>query len=396
MRPGLPGTLLRLAPLVIAVLVGVAAPLGLFLWRAVAEREVAVALPRTAVALRDWNGSGLPEDAAFEALANDLRNARWRDEASGGGRLARAGTRLEAEVPGLRAALPLTAQRIAETQIPPDAAVLLAAPIWERPEAWAAIRRTSDGISFSRLLAALDLRRAPEGQVVAVPAEIALHRAVTARSLGLAALVALAALAAGAPLAWVIAAAERRWATPLLGLVLLAALAGAGLRGASWWALLHRDGVLDDALMGLGLTGAPLDLLRTRWAVVLGALHGALPLAVLPMALALRRVDRPLLRMAAALGAPPWHRARRLVLPVVWPGLALGAALAFAGALGDAVVPALLGGPREAMLAGLVSQVAGRLGDPGLAAALSLLLLLPLAAAVLLGLRAARRLVPSA
>ena len=378
------------APLLLVILAGVAAPLGRFLWEAVAEREVAAVLPRTAVALRAWDGRGLPEDSAFEALAQDLRNARWWEERAGEGRVARAGLRLEAEFPGLRAALPLTARRITETAVPPAAAVLLASPLWERPEGWAAIGRTADGVSLIRLLAALDLRRDPSGAIVPVPLEEARHRRAAARSLGRAVLVAALAVAAGLPLAWLIATAARRWAAPLLGIVTLAVLAGGALRGAAWWGLLRHGGPAD------GLLGATLGWLRTPEATMAGALHGAIPLAVLAMAPALRGTDAGVLRAARALGVPPGQALRRLVLPALGPGLALGAALAFLHALGDPLVPALLGGPREPGLAALIPFTAGRLGDPGLAAALSAVLLLPAALAAALGLRAARRLAPAA
>src|SRR5512141_2187640 len=104
------GALLLVAPLLLALLVGFVAPIGAFLWRAVADDEVGPVLPRTVAVLASWDGVAVP-DAAFAALAEDLRAARLRDAETGAGGIARAAARLNAEHPGLRSLLPATGRR---------------------------------------------------------------------------------------------------------------------------------------------------------------------------------------------------------------------------------------------------------------------------------------------
>ena len=158
---------LLVAPLLLFLLGVFLLPIGAFLWRAVAETDVAPALPRTLAALRDWSGRDLPGEAAFEALAADLRAARAADQAAGGGLIPRAAARLNAEIPGFRSTLPATARRLSSPEAPARETILAASPDWSKPESWAAIRRTGGPVSDLNLLAALDLRRDAAGGIAA-------------------------------------------------------------------------------------------------------------------------------------------------------------------------------------------------------------------------------------
>jgi putative spermidine/putrescine transport system permease protein len=358
------------APLLLFLLLAFVAPIGAFLWRGVTDTEIAPILPRTVAALATWDGAAPPGEDAFAALVADLRAAR-ADNPTG---LARAAARLNADLPGFRGLLPMTARRVAAPFDGPASAALPAiAGEWGQAETWGAIRRAAGPLSAFHVLAALDLRRDATGQVAPVPEDQRIFRAVLARSLWISLLVTACCLALGWPLAWLIATARGWPATLLLAAVMLPFWISLIVRTAAWMVLLQREGVVNAALGGLGI--GPLPLLMNRFAVVLAMVHILLPFMVLPLVAAFRALDPRLPRAAASLGAAPSRVFLSVTLPLCLPGIGAGCILVFIQALGFYVTPALLGGPNDQMLAWFVGFYATRSVNWGLAAALSILLL---------------------
>ena len=375
---------LLVAPLLLFLLGVFLLPIGAFLWRAVAETDVAPALPRTLAALRDWSGRALPGEAAFEALAADLRAARAADQAAGGGLIPRAAARLNAEIPGFRSTLPATARRLSSPEAPARETILAASPDWSKPESWAAIRRTGGPVSDLNLLAALDLRRDAAGGIAAVPPDQAVFRGVLLRTLWIALLATALSLLLGYPLAYLIATAPPRLALWMLGAVTLPLWISDVPRIAAWIVLLQRDGVANTLLTATGLLREPASFLFTRGTVLLATVNLLLPYAVLPIYASLRALDWRLPRAGLSLGASPWRVFRRVTLPLSMPGVGAGALLVFIQALGFYVTPALLGGPNDQMLSYFIGFYANRTVNWGLAAALSVVLLLAVAIVVAL------------
>ena len=362
------------APLLLFLLLTFVAPIGAFLWRGVTDADVAPVLPRTVAVLAGWDGEATPGEDAFAALVADLREARARDRASGAGSIPRAAARLNADRPGFRGLLPRTARRIeAPFDGPARDAVLAISADWAAPETWGAIARAAGPLSSFHLLAALDLRRDSTGVVRPVAEENRVFRAVLARSLWISVLVTACCLALGWPMAWLIATARCWAATLLLAAVMLPFWISLVVRTAAWMVLLQREGVVNAALGGLGI--GPLPLMMNRFAVVLAMVHILLPFMVLPLVAAFRGLDPRLPRAAASLGATPWRVFLRVTLPLSLPGIGAGCLLVFIQALGFYVTPALLGGPNDQMLAWFVGFYATRSVNWGLAAALSVLLL---------------------
>lgn len=375
---------LLVAPLLLFLLGVFLLPIGAFLWRAVAETDVAPALPRTLAALRDWSGRDLPGEAAFEALAADLRAARAADQAAGGGLIPRAAARLNAEIPGFRSTLPATARRLSSPEAPARETILAASPDWSKPESWAAIRRTGGPVSDLNLLAALDLRRDAAGGIAAVPPDQAVFRGVLLRTLWIALLATALSLLLGYPLAYLIATAPPRLALWMLGAVTLPLWISDVPRIAAWIVLLQRDGMANTLLTATGLLREPASFLFTRGTVLLATVNLLLPFAVLPIYASLRALDWRLPRAGLSLGASPWRVFRRVTLPLSMPGVGAGALLVFIQALGFYVTPALLGGPNDQMLSYFIGFYANRTVNWGLAAALSVVLLLAVAIVVAL------------
>ena len=182
-----------------------------------------------------------------------------------------------------------------------------------------------------------------------------LYLRVLERTLVVATVATLLCLLLGYPLAWVIARSER-WKQLLLVLVVLPFWTSFLVRTYAIAFLLRDEGVINTLLLDLHLIRQPLQMLYTRGAVMAGLVYGYLPFMVLPIYASLEKLDISLLEAAEILGARPWARFARIVLPLSLPGVAAGCLLVFIPALGAFLTPDLLGGARQLMIGNLVQN----------------------------------------
>ncbi|MCC7017355.1 MAG: ABC transporter permease subunit [Rhodospirillales bacterium] len=169
-------------------------------------------------------------------------------------------------------------------------------------------------------------------------------------SLRIAALATLAALLIGYPMAYGLSRAKDSWKPGLLLLVTLPFWTSFLIRVYAWIGILKPNGLINNALAALGLAPAPLDLLYNDFAIILGIVYSYLPFMVLPIYAALARQDRSLLEAAADLGAAPMAAFWRVTVPLSLAGVAAGCLLVFIPAVGEFVVPDLLGGADALMI----------------------------------------------
>ena len=169
-------------------------------------------------------------------------------------------------------------------------------------------------------------------------------------SLQIAATSAAICLLIGYPLALGIARAPQRWRAPLLLAVVLPFWTSFLIRVYAWMGLLKSDGAINAALQALGLIDQPLQMLQTSFAVHLGIVYSYLPFMVLPLYAAIERQDIGLLEAAADLGARPWRAFLTVTLPLSMPGVIAGFLLVFIPAVGEFVIPELLGSSGTAMI----------------------------------------------
>jgi len=139
--------------------------------------------------------------------------------------------------------------------------------------------------------------------------------------------------------------------------------------------LLGRNGAVNGLLLALGITDAPLDLIYNFFGVMVGMIHGMIPLAVLTMVPVMLDVDRNLVRAAHTLGAGDGQSFWRVYFPLSLPGVAAAGLLVFITSLGFFVVPALLGGARETMISQVIISTLLELMNWRFAGALALVLL---------------------
>ena len=179
---------------------------------------------------------------------------------------------------------------------------------------------------------------------------------VIANTLQSAALVTLVCLAIGYPTAIALARATGAVQAILLLSIILPLSVGVVVKAYAWQIVLRRDGVVSQALVGLGLWSEPQRLLFTETGLVIGAANVFLPFMILPIYSVLRLVDPRLSEAAATLGATPLYRFVRVALPLTLPGIVSGVAFVFSMAVSMYVVPSLVIGDRYQTLATLTGR----------------------------------------
>jgi putrescine transport system permease protein len=202
-------------------------------------------------------------------------------------------------------------------------------------------------------------------------------------SLGYAALATALCLVLGYPVAHAIARAPAAWRQPLLFLVVLPFWTSFLIRVYAWIAILQPNGLLNRALLAAGLIKAPLPLLNNSFSVELGLVYSYLPFMILPIYGSLSALDENLIEAAADLGARPWRAFLSVTLPLSLPGIAAGCLLVLVPAIGEFVIPDLLGGPNTLMIGRVLWDEFFQNHDWPVAAAVAVVLVAVLAVPVL-------------
>ncbi len=208
-------------------------------------------------------------------------------------------------------------------------------PVLDLAKGWAGIREFVAGLDLQNYLYVLG-------------DEIFLESAL--QSIIIAAVSTLIILAIGYPIAYGMARAPRAARPLLLMAVILPFWTSFLIRVYAWMGILAREGFLNQALRAAGLIDEPLEILSTNTAVYIGIVYSYLPFMVLPLYAALERMDDTLLEAAADLGAPPWKSFWQVTFPLSLPGVIAGSLLCFIPAVGEFVIPDLLGGSDTLML----------------------------------------------
>lgn len=169
----------------------------------------------------------------------------------------------------------------------------------------------------------------------------------------------------------------------LIFVILMPLLTSVVIRTFAWIVILAREGVVNQALMGLGLTAAPLNLLQTELGLVIALTQIEMPLMLLPLLTIMSRMDQNLVDASRALGASQWRTFFRVVLPLTLPGWIAGATLVFASATTAFISQTVIGGARLVYLPGLIYQQATVVYNWPFAAVASLTLLFTVLAGIM-------------
>lgn len=204
------------------------------------------------------------------------------------------------------------------------------------------------------------------------------------RTLRVASLTTLLALAIAYPTAIAMARARGIWLSLFLVAMVLPMSVGVVVKAFAWSILFRTRGVLNDTLMSLGITEAPIRMLFTETALIIGAANVFLPFMVLPIYAVMRQMDTRLPEAAATLGAGPFFRFFHVTLPLSLPGVVAGCAFVFSLAISMYVIPSLIVGEQQQTMSMMIARSFLYLRNEALGATISSILLL-IAVAVVMG-----------
>jgi putative spermidine/putrescine transport system permease protein len=186
----------------------------------------------------------------------------------------------------------------------------------------------------------------------------------------------LLCLVAGYPVAWLCARSSGRMQGVLLFVIILPILTSVVVRTFAWVVILGREGLINQAIVGLGLSAEPIRLLFSELGVVIVLAQVQMPLMVLPLLTTLQRIDPNLADASAALGAGAWRTFFKVTLPLSLPGILAGSILVYAACVTAFVTHTLIGGVRLLYMPLFIFQQAMDLQNWPFAAAISVMFMI--------------------
>lgn len=362
--------LLFVVPLLLFLGFTFVVPVGLVLKRSFYDDAFTKSSPHLETWFSAHGPQIAPDEAAFVALAADLRLMKSNRTAG------EAGTRINYVVPGSRSLFTSAARHI-DSLSPPYAKSLPDQDArWRDPLVWHAMRSASHPHTLDFYLAALDRQRDQAGHIVPVPSERRIYLPLFGKTFFFSGFITCLCLALAYPLAHLLASLPPARSNLLMIFVLLPFWTSLLVRTSSWIVLLQDQGVINNVLVSLGLIrdDARLSMIYNRTGTVVVMTHILLPFMVLPLYSVMRMIDPRYVRAARSLGATSWTAFRRVYLPQTLPGIGAGALLVFILSVGYYITPALVGGADGQLISNMIQFHMGN-SDWSLAAALAVMLL---------------------
>jgi putative spermidine/putrescine transport system permease protein len=361
-----------IAPLVVFLLLVFLVPDAALLYKSVGNPEVVAGLPRTVVAVHRLGWSWLARRAGVPGFSEDLGEARKNQT------LGDLSKRLNMELAGYRSLLTKTARALPFSEVPASYKKALENldERWGDPAYWQAIRRNTSSLTPYYLLAAVDHRIDDLGEVAPATPDQAIYLDIFARTFWMGLVITVCCLLLAYPLAYLLANLPARQSNLLMILVLLPFWTSVLVRVAAWIVLLQSGGLINGALMGLGIIDKPLELVFNRLGVYISMVHILLPFMILPIYSVMKGISPTYMRAAISLGCHPFASFWRVYFPQTYAGVGAGCLLVFILAIGYYITPALLGSPNDQMVSYFVAFYTNTSINWGMATALGGLLLL--------------------
>lgn len=346
-------------------------PICMMLVRSVENKEVVTLLPQTMAAMSDWNGSGVPDEPVFAALAVDLRND-YRNKTA-----QHLAVRLNFEIADFRTLILKTSRAVDR---------MISGPYreqfeqldnrWNDPRYWAVLWQNRSQFTDYYYMTALDLERNSKHQLQQKPMDQQIYIPIFMRTIWISLLVTFLCFVLGYPVAYFLAGQPVGRASILMFFVLVPFWTSLLVRTIGWVVLLQERGVLNDFLLWLGLTSHRYQLIYNRTGLLIAMVHVLLPFMILPLFSVMRGIDPNYVRAARSLGANPLIAFLTVYFPQSIPGVSAGCFLTFILAVGYYITPELVGGPGDQMISHFIAYYIDFLINWGQATALATILLI--------------------
>ena len=346
-------------------------PIGILLYKSVENPEVVGSQPRTVEAISAWDGRGLPDEPVYQALALDLADARKNQT------IGDLSKRLNMELAGYRSLMAKSGRALPFKQEPASYKEALENldERWGDPAYWQVIRRNDSGLTPYFLLASLDHRIDDLGELAPATPDQAIYLDIFARTFWMGLVITAICLVLAYPLAYLLANLPTRTSNLLMILVLLPFWTSILVRVAAWIVLLQSGGLINGALMAMGVIDQPLQLVFNRTGVYISMVHIMLPFMILPIYSVMKGISPTYMRAAISLGCHPFASFWRVYFPQTLAGVGAGCLLVFILSIGYYITPALLGSPSDQMISYFVAFYTNSTINWGMATALGGLLL---------------------
>ena len=344
--------LLLTAPLVVFLLAGFVFPIGQMLWRSIHNPAFSDVIPNLAVALKTWDGGGVPGEDIFEIAVADLKQSR-EDRSIG-----RAATRVNYELPGSRSLFTSTARKVNKIDGPPYKEKLIELDKdWDDPVLWSILKRVSNDYTASFYLSAVDRKYDVNGNIVSEAEVQQIYVKLFMRTFWMSALITFLCFLLAFPVSYLLSVLPLRTSNLLMILVLLPFWTSLLVRTTAWIAMLQSEGVVNDILVTTGLVGDEnrAQLIYNQTGTIIAMTHILLPFMILPLYSVMKTIPPSYMRAARSLGANSLTAFRRVYFPQTVPGIAAGTLLVFILSIGFYITPALVGGQDGQMISNLIA-----------------------------------------
>ena len=359
-------------PLLVFLLLVFLVPIVALLDKSVDNPEVVGSMPRTVESIAAWDGKGLPAEPVYRALALDLAEARQEQT------IGDLSKRMNMELAGYRSLMAKTGRALPFDSEPASYKDALESldERWGDPAYWQVIRRNTSEVTPYFLLAAMDHRIDDLGELAPATPDQAIYLEIFARTFWMGLVITAICLVLAYPLAYLLANLPTRQSNLLMILVLLPFWTSILVRVAAWIVLLQSSGLINGALLSLGIIDKPLQLVFNRTGVYISMVHIMLPFMILPIYSVMKGISPTYMRAAVSLGCHPFASFWRVYFPQTLAGVSAGGLLVFILSIGYYITPALLGSPGDQMVSYFVAFYTNTSINWGMATALGGLLLL--------------------
>ena len=368
--------LMLIAPLLLFVFLTFIMPIASMLMRSVDNEMVGNTLPKTVIAIENWDASSgeLPDETVYAAFADDLIIAVNNKEHT------KLGTRLNYEKTGMSSLFRKTGRKVKKWDPVADAPFkdkfIEINKGWGDPEVWATIQTHSSKYTSGYFLNAIDMQKTPDG-IAAQPEDKQILIKLFMRTLQMSLIITGFCILLAYPIAWILANSPVRTANLLMILVLLPFWTSLLVRTSAWKVMLQNQGVINEVLVWLGIVADDnrLEIINNQFGTIVAMTHILLPFMILPMYSVMQTIPPAYLRAAKSLGATNWTAFWRVYFPQSIPGIGAGSILVFILAIGYYITPEIVGGTDGVFISNRIAYHISRSLNWGLAAALGAILL---------------------
>ena len=368
--------LLLVAPLFLFVSITFLIPIFDMLIRSVDNSIAAEQFPSVVVEIRNWdlNSTELPGETTFQALIKDFKVGAKEKT------ISRLGRRLNYEMSGMSGLFRKTARKIKKLETPESAteAMIAIDKKWGKIETWRVIKRESSKYTSSYYLSAIDAKKDSDGSFSMKSDDRQVYLGLFWRTIRLSFTITFLTILLGYPIAYLLSTVKTKTSNMLIILVLLPFWTSLLVRTSSWIALLQKEGVINDILVGIGVLSddGRLAMIHNETGTIIAMTHILLPFMVLPLFSVMKTIPPSWVRAARSMGATPFMAFRRVYLPNTVAGIGAGGILVFILAIGYYITPALVGGTKGTLISNFIAYHVSTSLNWGLAAALGTILLL--------------------